>query len=51
MEALTTPRLLAYKRSLMKVVEKPNWDEPTAQIYKASEEWRSTYEEAARDVP
>lgn len=26
LEALTTPRLLAYKASLMKVPEKANWD-------------------------
>ncbi len=44
LEKLTTKRLLAYKNSLMKVPEEPNWDESANQrISKISPEWKKQY--------
>lgn len=48
---LTTPRLLAYLRSLLKAHELPNWDETNAKsLSKASPEWQGTYNSVKREL-
>ena len=47
LEKLTTPRLLAYKKSLLSAPDEPNWDESeSARLSKDSVD----YERAHKDV-
>lgn len=44
MQLLTTPRLLAYKTSLMQVPETPSWEEDNVdRLNKTSPAWIETY--------
>lgn len=48
---LTTPRLFAYLRSLLKAHESPSWDETNARsLSKASPEWQNTYCNVKREL-
>jgi len=43
LESLTTPRLLAYKNSLLKCNEGPHWDEDGPGWDKQCPEWQEHY--------
>jgi hypothetical protein len=43
LEALSTQRLLAYKASIMRCTDGPDWDSSSGQISKSDPRWKAAY--------